>query len=312
MKLWIRIALTVCLLLILFISLLDPKKVFWHINQSQPEWMLLAVGVFVLSNILASFQWMILTRPLVKENPFYLFKLYWTGLFFNNFLPGNIGGDFYKAVRFSRRSREPYKVWASIIADRFMGLVAVQVIPLGAAIYFFTGTTFWIAMSILTAALLAVLFFGLYSRKIFKFIDRGYKDKRKNKGVKAGIVKLLQALSAYQGRRNILFKSFSIAILVQLLRILMNYYVFVSLSIDIPWQTLWIGIPIVSIISAVPIAIQGLGIREWSGTFLLGLLDSPDANLTTSFLLLGHLATVVGNLLGAPFFILESRDKKKN
>ena len=62
---------------------------------SQPRWLGAAVGVFVLSNLMGSWLWGRLLKMQDVDISFpRLAAYYFVGLFFNNFLPANIAGDF--------------------------------------------------------------------------------------------------------------------------------------------------------------------------------------------------------------------------
>lgn len=64
-----------------------------------------AVGVFLTSNVLGAMQWHVLLGSSGVALPFRRsFRIYFVGLFFNNFLPANIGGDAFKIYDVTRKN----------------------------------------------------------------------------------------------------------------------------------------------------------------------------------------------------------------
>ena len=89
--------------------------------------LIISMLLFVASKVVASFRTLlILNRYNVSINWWRNLKLYWTGMFYNLFLPGGIGGDVYKTVIISRMHTSGMKTSAvAIIMDRVSGVVAL-------------------------------------------------------------------------------------------------------------------------------------------------------------------------------------------
>jgi len=49
----------------------------------------------------------------------YLFKLYFVGAFFNNFMPTSIGGDVYKVYKLGKKIDSPVVGFSSVFTERF-------------------------------------------------------------------------------------------------------------------------------------------------------------------------------------------------
>ena len=88
-------------------------------------WTLLLV--FVLSVIAGAWQWGRLLAALgIALGWRKLLELYWVGLFFNNLMPGNLGGDVVKVVDLSRAARDPV---ASATASRTPAASFTKILP---------------------------------------------------------------------------------------------------------------------------------------------------------------------------------------
>ena len=83
----------------------------------------LAILVFFVSNVLGALQWhFLLAASGVRLTFAQTFRFYFVGLFFNNFLPANIGGDAIKIYDVSRGGSYVYRVTAVTLIDRFIGI----------------------------------------------------------------------------------------------------------------------------------------------------------------------------------------------
>src|SRR5262249_35140290 len=86
----------------------------------------LAALTMLASNLLGAYQWWRLLRAVEIRIPLWKVSAYYhVGLFFNNFLPANIGGDFARVVDASRHSRTRAAALSTVVMDRVMGTVAL-------------------------------------------------------------------------------------------------------------------------------------------------------------------------------------------
>ena len=114
-----------------------------HVHGGEPihaGYLLLALVLAVCSLMLTFVRWYILVRAV--ELPFRLidaFRLGFIGLFFNNFMPGSVGGDVIKAAVLAREQDRRTVAVATVIMDRAIALWAL--------IWFVAllGAVFWIS-----------------------------------------------------------------------------------------------------------------------------------------------------------------------
>jgi uncharacterized membrane protein YbhN (UPF0104 family) len=91
----------------------------WH-------WLGLAFLVYVVSLGITFYRWFVLVRA--QELPFGqvdALRLGLVGFFFNNFMPGAIGGDVIKAVFVAREQQKRTVAIATIVVDRVIGLLGL-------------------------------------------------------------------------------------------------------------------------------------------------------------------------------------------
>jgi uncharacterized membrane protein YbhN (UPF0104 family) len=100
-----------------------------HVERGEPvhgRYFLLAFGIGFASTMLTLVRWYILVRAV--ELPFRVidaFRLGFIGLFFNNFMPGSVGGDVIKAAVLAREQDRRTVAVATVLMDRAIALWAL-------------------------------------------------------------------------------------------------------------------------------------------------------------------------------------------
>ena len=89
------------------------------------------VGCFFISNLMGAYQWhQLLGASGVSLTFKQTFRFYFVGLFFNNFLPANVGGDAWKIVDLGRQERRALGVFCATLLDRLIGLGSLAFLAL--------------------------------------------------------------------------------------------------------------------------------------------------------------------------------------
>ncbi|MFH1038477.1 MAG: lysylphosphatidylglycerol synthase transmembrane domain-containing protein [PVC group bacterium] len=99
-------------------------------------WWLLGAAILLLGLLGAgSFRWgMLLTAQGVRLSHLSVFMYYMMGMFFNNFLPSTVGGDFVKAYYLSRATGKTAGSFISVLIDRLMGMGGLCVVAVAACL----------------------------------------------------------------------------------------------------------------------------------------------------------------------------------
>jgi uncharacterized membrane protein YbhN (UPF0104 family) len=209
-----------------------------------------------------------------------LFALYGdvlVGLTYNMFLPTTVGGDVIRAIRARGRVARPSRAWSTSLFERIAGLLAMAAsgaiaasVGIGAdarippAIRLVAGA--------ITAVLLVVFFFAsapfrILVRLLERRLPSAADDVR-------GIVDDLEGPLAKTAARA---EALGWSILYQALGI--AFVLIGARALDAPGHDLAIlvGVPIVHVLSMVPVTIGGLGLREGLFVAILGPLGVPPA-----------------------------------
>ena len=97
-----------------------------NLKSADPLLLAAACGMLFASNVLGAWQWGHLLEAVGIRIPFRkVLGYYHVGLFFNNFLPANIGGDIARVVHASRHGETRAAAVSTVVLDRLIGTVAL-------------------------------------------------------------------------------------------------------------------------------------------------------------------------------------------
>ena len=286
---------------------------FFQLVANMKMWpLLVALLCLFASNFTGCWQWkLLLEKQQVKMSYWHLLKLYFVGLFFNNFMPGNVGGDVKKVYDIRVQGGQD-TVGAGLTAtffDRLFGLFFLTLLALGVGALFFVrdpSQRMFVLPSLWCFLGFCVLFAAMFSKRLGKLL--AYLAKRV---FPAGIfdrVARMQDRFQYFRTWGLWGGIFVLSAVTQILRVLVHYYCGLALGLDIAVSWYFFYIPLVAIISALPISIGGFGPRELMAQSLFARVGVPHLE-SVVVQLLAYLAGLIVSLLGAFFFLADSGKK---
>ncbi len=231
-----------------------------------------AVAMLWLCHYICTFRWRMLMRPLMPVLSMgRLFALYCIGLFFNLAFPTLIGGDVVKVYYAGKPSGSFARCFAATFLDRDAGMFGMMLIA-SAAFAFNPVKVPGVPLTLIIWGLFAAFILAnvmLFTPRLHLWLVglvRGF-------GL-TGVAAKADAISnAFQmmGRQwSILSGSLIISIFNQLLVISMAWTIAVGLNIDVPLSYFMVLIPVVTLVSMIPISLSGMGLREYAFLSLLG------------------------------------------
>ncbi|HJT77302.1 MAG TPA: lysylphosphatidylglycerol synthase transmembrane domain-containing protein [Gemmataceae bacterium] len=240
---------------------------------------LLAVGVYVVTQVVSSLRWQWLARPLGFRQGLRRFvALYYVGMFFNLVLPTSVGGDVVRAWYLGGPGKR-LPAFLSVFLERLSGLMVLLVIACGAAALCPLALPAWIPWSVwgLTAAgVLAVPGLLLVSRLPWPFARfRGLHAKLAGFGDQ-----LATALRIYAQDPALLIGTTVLSAVVQGANVVVVWLVGIALGAPVPASFYWILVPLVSILTLLPVSVNGMGVREWTTVMLLAPLGVGSGTAT--------------------------------
>jgi uncharacterized membrane protein YbhN (UPF0104 family) len=254
----LRLSLSAALLAYL-LSRLDRGSLVSAMQEVQIGGWLLAVLLYLVSQIVSGIRWASLARPIGFRLGWLRFQqLYFEGMFFSLCLPSSIGGDVVKALRLGSEGRGRILAACTVVADRVAGLVAVLLIGLTALAQRSYGLTVWQTAGV-GLALTAVALVG--TRIAFALLD--WPTGRIPEG--HPIAHLFERLLPYHHHPYVFWGGIGWSMIVQGLNVLTVMALGRALGIgwtDLPPEAYCIAVPFVALMTALPISISGIGVRE--------------------------------------------------
>jgi uncharacterized protein (TIRG00374 family) len=270
-----------------------------------------AVVCFFISNVLGSYQWHQLLRSSGIELGFAkTFRFYFVGLFFNNFLPANIGGDAVKVYDVTRVGSSVYQVIAVTLLDRLLGIFSLCLLACLSALFLMGAkgpSPYGYYLIIFAACMVPAL--GFYFFKPLGMMLRRLVMRIRPLSIDSRVTSILDHLSPFKGRRRLVMNLLGLSLVIQALRVLTHVLVGVALGVPpgvIIITQFFVFVPLLSLAMIPPITINGLGIREGLGIVLFATagMQQTDA-FTLEFLT--YVVSVAVSLLGFLFFVTRRR-----
>jgi uncharacterized membrane protein YbhN (UPF0104 family) len=286
------------------------------VSGANPLWLAVGVAVFLVSGWLGVVQWrLLLVNRGLKLTFARAFKLYFVGMFFNNFIMGGIVGDAVKIASIRSQDGKGMVGFAATFLDRFAGLWAMcGFAVIGSFILLNRGMLTHGRVTTAVIALFAAfaLFAGIMLFLIVKPLQTGFfsiTDKfavcRKFKVreiisetlIEARDFKLLAAIGALAG-------------VTQFLRISVHVLTAASLGLLTAenFQYFFIFVPMIAMLMTIPLP---FGVREAAGGALFALAGFPG----DAAFIMGFLASLIGiavSALGGVFFVTGKIYKPNN
>lgn len=249
---------------------------------------LVVVSVF-LSQLLSSYKWWLLACSGGIAVPWSLaFKAYFFGMFVNWFGLGTVGGDVARGVVLGSVSRQKATALASVFADRVHGLTVLAGICLVSMAAFghdAIGRDYLMLLIVCTiAAVLGWYFVPGIALTVLPKQGALHQKMQEAAGVFPRNIFTIGYISA-------------VSLVFHLLQISTHQIMAHGFGIHISWQTLLIAIPVINILSTLPISWNGLGVRENGYVFFLApiVISHEEA---IAFGAMWLLATTVSSAIG--------------
>jgi glycosyltransferase 2 family protein len=238
-------------------------------------WLLVSLVVYSISAFCGALQWSWILKAAGIEAPGReIRRIYFIGLFFNNFLPANIGGDAYKIVDLGRRENRAHGVFCSTLMDRLIGLTALTFL----AVVFLTVAAVadiplpYSALLLIPATFaLAVVLALLLSKRLGQWLP-GVFHRLGLAGPARQLEKITEELAHFRPRVRWLNMIFLFSLLIQFLRMATHVFVAIGLGLTLnPEQVvqLMVLVPMLALSLILPITINGIGLRETVASQLL-------------------------------------------
>jgi len=286
------------------IAKVSPRNVWTTMRSADPGLIALAAGLFLVSSLIGSWLWARLLRAQGVRIPYpKAASYYFVGLFFNNFLPSNIGGDIARISDASKHADHVSPVFSATLMERLIGVVSIGFLAVAAsALAFHRLHLYAIYWTTLAVFLLAVAFFAsIFHRGILQAFERPFRALGAQK-LERAIARLMDDLHGFRTEGGALAAAFVASTLVQVSRIYVHYLVGLALGVRISLSYYFLFVPVLAALISLPISLNGIGVREGAAVVLFQAAGlSREQSFSIPFLT--YIISVLISLLGGLIFI---------
>ncbi len=301
-KIFIKAAIS---LLVLFFILhsIDFYRLVVVLKNVNLYYLFFSVVIIYIGIIVSSIKWKILLRKQnIEVSLGKSCSAYYSGMFFNTFLPTVIGGDFVRAKIVSNDGAPFEKTLASIFFDRCLGFFALSCLSFAGAV---AGTKFDYPPKIIILAILIFVvvlgFFFLFfltrnSLRLRDYLTRGK--------FRSTLLKYYEAMTVYKDFSKDIFFALVLSFVFQFLSILYTFFIISALGVQLSIWFVFLLYSITTLFIMLPISISGIGLREASFVFFF-ISIGLSSTLAVAAAFLSFSILVIINSLGGIVFILK-------
>jgi uncharacterized protein (TIRG00374 family) len=292
-------------LIALLLNQIGLQRIAAVFSQANIYYWLAGLAMFLGGVVIKTFRWQILLAALgiavpVRE----LVALNFIGFLFNNFLPSGIGGDVVKMYELSKDSQRGAESVNAVFVDRVVGLVVAQALAIIAAVagYPLVSTEVLAITIALFLASLIAMWMLLQERLWEALLDRLPFLKTWQGGRwEARIRRLYTSLRAYDGRSIV--RALAVSLIFNVTLVFSNYFVGLAFGVSISMLYFWVFVPITSVVTMIPISLNGLGVREIGYVALFAQAGVPE-QVAFSMSLSFYSFTVISGLIGGALYVV--------
>jgi uncharacterized membrane protein YbhN (UPF0104 family) len=258
---------------------------------------LLAVAAYLLAQAVSSRRWQLLAAPLGFGGawPRYLAH-YFVGLFFNLALPTSVGGDVVRAWYLAGAEGRRSAALLSVFADRASGLAVLVALACVAALCSPVPLAPWLAATV--AALGAAALLGVAALPLLPaLLERAPAGTEK-------LRRLAEAWRAYLRRPGLLLRVTVLAAGVQAANVVLLWLIGAGLGLAVPFAYYGVLMPLVALLTLLPLSVNGMGLRELGTVALLAPLGVPPEQ-AVALALLQFAAFAAAGLAGGAFYLFD-------
>ncbi len=286
---------------------LDIQKILLNIKTMRLDFLVYALIPYFFFIVVSAWRWQVLLDLKKLKLGFgRTLIIYFIAFFFNNFLPTTVGGDVIRVI-YSSKTRKADAL-AVVLVDRILGFVGLFIFALAAVVYLMIikGQSEFLPFVIIGLLAIIIITLILFSQKAYRMISPLI-DKIKLWKLGFHLNRLHNSATEFGGAWGPITLCIIQSILIQALLALPPYFVMQAIgNFSVGLLPFFIYIPIINVVSMIPISFNALGVRENAYVVLFSRVGlSGEVALTIS--LVSFFLIFLYSLLGGLFFLFYKR-----
>jgi uncharacterized protein (TIRG00374 family) len=263
-RMWtvLRIAVGVALIVFLLWKC-NLGRILQHMRNMEISYLALALLIYLIFIIISAWRWQLLLEHKKIAMPFLrTLAVYFISIFFSNVFPTTIGGDVMRIVYGPSTSRT--ESLGTVIADRILGFIGLFLFALVWVLYvmIFQRRIEFLSFTVIGLAILLLLTYFLFSERVYSFFAP-WLQKIRIFRLGERLSNLHRMMTAYGGAWGLLAFCVLQSMAIQALLAIAPLFVLRSMGdFQIGILPFFIYVPVINIISMLPVSLNALGVRE--------------------------------------------------
>ena len=272
-------------------------SVWGTLRSASPLWLAAGVGLVVLAMLVSAWKWQILLASHgLRVGLGRLFGTYLIGLFFNNFLPSNIGGDVVRVHDVTKLTGQGAATTASVIGERLLAGLALA-LTAAVALLFSVGASRQVGASVALVLVVFILLIALIASARVRTLAGHLLPRARG----SAVARVMRHMGESFGDRGAVVRVMVLSFAFHATVVLFGWSTFQAIGARVPLATCFLFIPIIMAIQLVPVSLNGLGVREGAYVFFFGSAGLDAGQAVAASLLFALLTTLV-SLSGGVLF----------
>ena len=303
---WLKGGISLGILALLFTQA-DLPLLAQTVTDADPIWMLLGVTMILSEPAILSLTWSAILRDKGFMAPFpSVLRISLVSDFLGFIIPSSLGSDVVKAVGLSKYISDTAEGLSSLFVIRAVSYLVLFAVTLFTILIFrhrlpqeafIDGVALLLAAGFLVGAALLPFANRLLGMIKARLLGWGFD------GLFARLFKLYETFAFYQRTPKTLLKAAAGGFLSQVNRVAYLYVIALSLRLDVDWTVFFVFVPVVTVVTMLPISMAGIGIRE-GGYVLLFSYAGLSVAETLGLSILGFALNLTAVLLGGLVYLI--------
>ena len=293
-----------------------------------------ALGIFVIGQVMIGFSWLLLLRTQsIFINLFAAIRLIFLGLFYNNFMPGSVGGDLLRAWYVTKHTPKKFEAVLSVFVDRIVGLLSTLIIAVFFYVLFLRGQADALTFTgrngpfkflaeykggiIWVIGVLAAVFCGLLLHRRGRSLLRAAWLHIRIHSVRA-FEKLKDAVYIYCSKPLTILAAFGLTVFMQIITITGFWFLGKNLGITASLKYYYVFFTLTWVLGALPVSVGGAVVVEGTLAYLFIRYAGVEAEAALALALCQRIVWMIASLPGAAIHLIGAhlpgdpkRDKKR-
>jgi uncharacterized membrane protein YbhN (UPF0104 family) len=261
---------------------------------------LAGVAILVVTQVVSAVRWQVIARQLGLERPLtQLTGFYFIGMYFNLMLPTSVGGDVVRAWYLNGGSGKKLRSVAAVLLDRINGVIVL--VALACVASFFGGSEVptwasWSAYACLASGMGGIAVLAILTR--LRLVPKSRQEQ-------------VDAMWSIVRAPGPLAISTLCSLFVQVANVAIVWLVALGLGLDISFAYCCVFVPLISLVTMLPVSINGIGLREKQMELFLAPVG-VSASMAVGLSILWFAVSLAVSLLGGLVYLFGSFPRPKS